>query len=121
MMYFARDKISIFKELKPIFQVKVRPNDNNQIAFPVGIDYKKKTDTVEVDMQPVQCGSCLSCFGRCSRMDKKIIKLARNVLDKLRNEKLEEIEKDQLKNRMSKIELSLENITNKLNSLLNKH
>lgn len=121
MSYFARDQISLFKELKPIFQVKVRPNDNNQIAVPVGIDYKKKTDAIEVDMEPVQCGSCLSCFGRCSRMDKKIIKLAKNVLDKIKNEKFEEIEKNQLKDRMSKIELSLENITNKLNSLLNRH
>ncbi|XP_055300695.1 transient receptor potential cation channel protein painless-like [Sitodiplosis mosellana] len=120
MKYFARATISVFKELKPVFQVRVKPNDNNQISLPVPIDYEKKTDAIENEMQPIQCHNCFSCFGKCSRMDKKIVKLAMVVLDKVKMEKFEEIEKDLLNDRIGKIEVSLENITNKLITLLNK-
>lgn len=121
MKYFARARISVLKELKPMFQIHVKPNDNNQISVPVEIDYEKKTNAiVENDMQPIKCTSCFSCCGKCAQMDKKIVKLASIVLEKVKMEKYEEIEKNQLNDRIRKIEVSLENINNKLITLLNK-
>lgn len=117
----ARATISVFKGLKPIFEIRVKPNANNQISVPVQIDYEKtKTDVIEFDMPPIQCINCFSCFGKCSRMDKKIVKLAFAVLEKIKMDKYEEIEKDLLKERIGKIENSLEIISNKLNTLLSK-
>lgn len=115
MKYFARATISVFKDLRPVFQVRVKPNSNNEISVPVEFDYEKKT--IE---QPIQCTNCFSCFGKCSRMDKKIVKLAYAVLEKVKVEKFEESEKDLLNDRIGKIEVSLENITKKLNTLLHK-
>lgn len=124
MNYFARTTISVFKGLEPEFEVHVKPNSNNEISVPVPIkvDYEKKTNAIETDPQPVQCGSCflLSCFGNCSRMDKKIVKLAFGVLEKVKMEKYEEAEKDLLNDRIGKIEEALETITIKLNTLLKK-
>lgn len=120
MKYFARATISIFKELKPSFQIHVKPNANCEISVPVNLEYEKKTDAIETDLQPIKCNNCFSFVGNCSRMDKKIMKRACAVLEKIRMEKYEENEKDLLKDRIGKIEVSLENITNKLNSLLSK-
>lgn len=118
MKYFARATISVFKDLMPIFQVRVKPNANNQIY--VAADDEKKLDAIDSDMQSIQCASCFSCFGKCSRMDKKIVKLAFNVLEKVKMEKYEEGEKDLLKNRIGHIENSLEDIKKKLNTLLSQ-
>lgn len=121
MKYFARATISVFKGLKPSFQIHVKPNDNNRISAKENIDYEKKTDAIESDMQTIQCANCFSCFGKCSRMDKKIVKLALIVLEKVEMEKYEEHEKNLLKERIRKIEISLENISNKLSDVfLNK-
>lgn len=120
MKYFARTRISVFKELKPTFQIKVKPNANNQILIPVDLEQKQKSDAIDIDEKPVECHDFLSSFGRCSRMDNKIVKLALFVLEKIKHEKYEEIEKDIMNERISKIEASLENITNKLTTLLNK-
>lgn len=118
MQYFAQ--ISVFKDLKPTFQATVKPNANNQILFPMDFESEKKTDTIDIYEKPVECTNFFSCFGKCARMDKKILKLALLVLEKIKLEKYEDVEKDLLKDRISKIEASLENITNKLNTLLNK-
>lgn len=114
MRFFARDTISVFKELKPTFQVRVKPNVNNQILVPDSVDSEDKAESKQF-----QCYHCFSCFGRCSRMDRKIVKLAFCLLEKVKMEKYEETEKDQLKDRMRRIEVSLEHITNKLNIILN--
>lgn len=118
MRYFARATISVFKDLMPVFQVRVKPNANNQIY--VAANDEKKIDAINSDMQSIQCANCFSCFGKCSRMDKKIVKLAFHVLEKVKMEMYEKNEKDVLKVRIGKIEHSLDIITNKLNTLLSK-
>lgn len=115
MRYFAREKNSVFQELKPVYQVKVLPNANNQILIPNHTDAEKETDD-----RPVQCYDCVSCFGHCSRMDGKIVKLAYSLLDKMRMEQYEEDENNLLKERIGRIEVTLENIANRLNSILRK-
>lgn len=120
MNYFARARISVFKDMKPNFQVKVKPNVNNQILLSVDLDYEKKTDAIDFDYKPVGCTKCCSCFGHCSRMDKKIVKLALCVLERIKVEKYEEIEKDLMNKRIHNIEESLEKITKKLDELLHK-
>lgn len=116
MKYFARATISVFKRLKPTFHIQVKPNANNQILVPIDSSNQKEKNAMESEKQPIQC---FACFGNCTRMDKKIMKLAFAVLEKIRMEKYEEDDKDLLKERICNIEVSLENIANKLNTLLN--
>lgn len=115
MRYFAREKNSVFQELKPVYQVKVLPNANNQILISNQLDAEKETDA-----KPMQCYDCFSCFGQCSRMDGRIVKLAYGVLEKVKMEQYEEDENNLLKERIGRIETTLENIANKLNSILRK-
>lgn len=115
MRYFARDKNSVFLELKPVFRVKVLPNANNQILIPNQSDTEKETDA-----KAIQCYDCFSCYGQCSRMDSKIVKFAFGLLEKVKMEQYEEEENNLLKERIGRIEVSLENIANKLNSILRK-
>lgn len=115
MRYFAREKNSVFQELKPVFRVKVLPNANNQILIPNQFDAEKESDD-----KTIKCYDCFSCFGQCSRMDSKIVKFAFGLLEKVKMEQYEEEENNLLKERISRIEVNLENIANKLNSVLNK-
>lgn len=101
MKYIARENNSVFNELKPIYQVAVKPNCNNQISVP-------------------NDSKAVTCLNRCSRMDRKIVKLAFSLFERVKMEQYEEYEKDLLKDRINQIEHSLENITNKLNTLLKK-
>lgn len=119
MRYFARSRISVFKTFIPTYKIRVKPNDNNQILVETFASDSKK-DMIENDFAPVECISGCPCAGRCSRMEKKIIKLASNVLEKIKREKYEEAEKEHYKNRIVNIEASLHDITQKLNILLNK-
>lgn len=115
MRYFAREKNSVFQELKPVFRVKVLPNATNQILIPNQYDAEK-----EPEAKSIKCHDCFSCFGQCSRMDGKIMKLAFGLLEKVKMEQYEEHESNLLKERIGRIEVTLENIANKLNSILRK-
>lgn len=90
-----------------MFKVYVKPNANNEISTPLEV---KSKDVVDDDWQTVQCENCFSCFGKCSQMEKKIVKHALAVLDKAKAEKTKQ----------SEIEAKLEIITNKLDILLNR-
>ena len=105
--YISRSTISVFKDLRPVFKVYVKPNANNEISTPLEV---KSKDIVDDDLQTIQCENCFSCFGKCSQMEKKIVKHALAVLDKAKVEKTKQ----------SEIEAKLEIITNKLDILLNK-
>lgn len=115
MRYFAREKNSVFEELKPVFRIKVLPNANNQILIPNQFDVEKDTDA-----KSIKCYDCFSCFGQCSRMDSKIVKFAFGLLEKVKMEHFEEEENNLLKERIARIEVNLENIANQLNSILKK-
>lgn len=90
-----------------MFKIYVKPNVNNEISTPLEA---KGKDIVDDDLQTIQCENCFSCFGKCSQMEKKIVKHALAVLDKAKVEKTKQ----------SEIEAKLEIITNKLDILLSK-
>lgn len=56
----------------------------------------------------------------CVQMERKIIKLAFNILEKRKQEKFEELEKEHLIHRIQCIEISLNNITQKLDKIMTK-
>lgn len=107
MKYFARDTISVFKKLNPVFHVGVKTNAGNQITHP----------TNENSIEPIHCSSCISCFGHCSRMDNKIIKGANLVLAKVNAEKHEVDEaakENPLRTEIEEMKVSIEIIKNLL-------
>lgn len=107
MKYFAYDGFCIFRKLKPIFRIGVKTNARNQISIPVN----------ENDMEPMACSKSIGCCGRCSRMDRKIVKSANLVLDKVNAEKFvedEEAKGDPLKTEIKDIKASLEMMKNML-------
>lgn len=108
MKYFARDAISVLKKLKPTYRIGVRTNAYNQISIPNADDRG-----IEIMM----CNSCLSYFGRCSRMSAKIVKLANGVLKKVNAERFKKVDGDPLRCEIEELKASIEQIKN---ILLNK-
>lgn len=102
MKFFARDAISVLKKLKPQYRIGVKTNANNRISIP-------NTDD---DLKQMLCNSCLSYFGRCSRMSDKIVKLANEVLKKVNAEKHKENHKDPLRDEIQELKASIELIKN---------
>lgn len=101
MKYFAYDGFCIFRKLQPIFRIGVKTNARNQISIPAN----------EHDMEPMPCSNAIGCCGRCSRMDRKIVKSANLVLAKINAEKFEvdeEAKGDPLKTEIEDIKASLE-------------
>lgn len=64
------------------------------------------------DYEPMKCNSCLSYFGRCSRMSDKIVKMANRVLRKKSAEKYKTNKKDPLREEINELKASLEIIKN---------
>lgn len=120
MKYFARTRLGVFKKSIPSYLFRVKPNDQNQIYVEAQeSNDKSKSNTIEDET----IGCFISrCFyrGSCSRMEKKIIKLAFNILEKRKQEKFEELEKEHLIHRIHCIENSLNCITQKLDLIINK-
>lgn len=72
------------------------------------------------NLRPLRCIHFLTCSDPCARMDSKIVKLAIQVLEKNALDEKDENEREQLNNRMAKIETSLQTILDKLNELTMK-
>lgn len=88
--YFSRSSISVANQLKAEkLQLTVKPNLNNQIVFARG-----------------KALNCLGCSGidPCCRMDGRIVKLTKSVLEKTKLEKYEENEKEQIKTLIKNVE-----------------
>lgn len=121
---FARSKINVFKMFIPAYRIHVKPNDNNLIFIETAETASEngllKKENSDHDLASVGCMNGCLCAGHCSRMEKKIIKLASAVLEKVRNEKEEAAEREQYKNKIENIEASLHDLTEKLKILLNK-
>lgn len=123
MNYLARSRISVFKALVSAYKIRIRPNENNQIKAAQrlskndidAVDYKAGMGSSQ--LKALECIGCCACFGDCFRMDRKIVKSSLHVLDKLRDEREEEDDKELLKTRIEKIEQSLDQILDKLNRL----
>lgn len=105
---FARDAISVLKKLRPAYRVGIRVNANNQITVP-HMDNGVADDD---DYEPMHCNSCLSYFGRCSRMSDKIVKMANCVLKKTNAEKYKVNKRDPLLDEINELKASVEIIKN---------
>lgn len=116
---FTRARISIFKTLISGYKVRIRPNDNNQIKAQLrnakNVDARDAKIDARNQLKVLECCGCHSCLGNCLRMDKKIVKLSFQILEKIRAEQDEENDKEELKIRIQSIESSLEKIMSKLN------
>lgn len=118
--YYARSRIGVFKKSIPSYLIRVKPNDQNQIYVKTPeTNYEPKRNTIEDET--IGC-FISSCFSRCScsRMEKKIIKLAFNILEKRKQEKFEKSEKEHVIHGIRSIENSLRSITQKLDIMMNK-
>lgn len=119
MKYFARSRLGVFKKSIPSYLVRVKPNDQNHIYVEtVGTNDKPERNTIK--NETIGCFASGCFFRGCSRMEKKIIKLSFNILEKRRQEKFEELEKEHLIHRIHCIENSLHSITQKLDIIMNK-
>lgn len=94
--------------------IRIKPNDNNRILVPN--DGIGMTQTEE--LRPMQCVHL--CSDRCARMDSKIVKLALQALEKAENEQQEQSRDELLEKRISKMEATLDTISDKLDGLLRK-
>lgn len=111
LKHFARDAISVLKKLRPAYRVGVKINANNWITIP----HKENSAGIggdDEDYEPMRCNSCLSYFGRCSRMSDKIVKMASGVLKKTNAEKYKAIAKDPIREEIHELKAQLEIIKN---------
>lgn len=120
MKYCARSRLGVFTKSIPSYLIRVKPNDQNQIYVETQ-NTNDKSKTITTEDETIGC-FVSRCFyrGSCSRMERKIIKLAFNILEKRKQEKFEELEKEHLIQRIHCIENSLLSITQKLDVIMNK-
>lgn len=112
-----RSRISIFKEFIPLYRVSILPNRSNQIHIHILAD---KSTISRDDLRSMENnGGLLSCVspcsfpgGSCSQMESKIVKYSLQLLDKKRCDQAEESEKEELLNRLTKIEEMLAELMN---------
>ncbi|XP_037046803.1 transient receptor potential cation channel protein painless-like [Bradysia coprophila] len=88
--YFSRSSISVANQLKADKILTVKPNLNNQIVF--------------AQDNGINCIRCCHGIDPCCRMDGRIVKLASSVLEKIKMEKYEQNERDQIKTLIKNVE-----------------
>lgn len=72
------------------------------------------------NLRPLRCIHFFTCSDPCARMDSKIVTLAIQVIEKNALNEKDENERDQLIERMTRMETSLQTILDKLNELTAK-
>lgn len=112
-----RSRISIFKKFIPLYRVSILPNRNNQIHIHIPVDKNARRgddlQSIENNDELMTCGSpCLFPGGSCSKMEPKIVKYSLQLLDKKRCDQAEEREKEDLLNRLRKMETMLNELVN---------
>lgn len=113
--YLPKSSIIILPNLKN--QIKVPTiNDDEEILNSKGLRKMEEN----VDSINLQCSlNPLICFGhRCSQMESKIVKYAKAVLEYKEKEIQECEDKEESKQRLITIENRLDNITLKLDTLI---
>ncbi|XP_031634835.1 transient receptor potential cation channel protein painless-like [Contarinia nasturtii] len=108
-----------FDETKPIYNIRIKPNDNNQILIPDTNNTNDEVNQTDDNLRPLLCFHRLCC-NRCTHMDSKIVKLAFQCLEKTAIEQHEENEREKHNERLTRMEETLETIVDKLNDILNK-
>lgn len=108
-----------FDELKSIYHIRVKPNDYNQILIP-DLNTHEGSSEISDNLRPLRCIHFFTCSDPCARMDSKIVTLAIQVIEKNALNEKDENERDQLIERMTRMETSLQTILDKLNELTAK-
>lgn len=120
--------ISLFPKFLPMNTIVLTPNDRNKVYI-MRSPYLQRTDSKECLMvdndlialkspsQPLAC-----CFGmeRCSRMDGKIVRYARTVLENCDRAIDEEKIQEEIDKRMEKIEKNVASIEGMLREILQR-
>ncbi|KAG4068728.1 hypothetical protein HA402_002419 [Bradysia odoriphaga] len=112
--------ISVFPDYLPLKKLSVLPNANNLVRIPIKREKYQLFDDDDIE-DPIKTSKSLDCplnlslcciFGnqRCSRMEKKIVKYAKLVLDSKNRENELEIERNELQRRIGNIENRIEQI-----------
>lgn len=117
MKLFMRSRISIFKKFIPLYRVSILPNRNNQIHIHIPTDKNASAGddlrSMENNDELLTCGSpCSFAGGSCSKMEPKIVKYSLQLLDKKRCDQVEEREKEDLLNRLKRMEAMLNELIN---------
>lgn len=113
-----RSRISVFKKFIPMYRVSILPNRSNeiQIHFPAdkninGVD--RDLRSIENNEEVLTCASpCSFPGGSCTKMEPKIVKYSLQLLDKKRCDQAEESGKEELLNRLSRMEAMLTELLN---------
>lgn len=113
--------------------IKVLPNSKNQVNIPVPVNSGPSNTKIDIDKLEngtntffrdldgaVKTPGCCSIIGHCSRMEQKIVKYAKTVLEN--NEKLliKDAEDQEINKRMVKIEKAIDEILLKINLVTEK-
>lgn len=125
----------LFPEFLPLNIIKVQPNKNNQVLIPIRCEDEELTknrQTVDIErlligstapVRNLDCnikmlGCCLA--NHCSRMENKIMKYAKAVVEKNEYGREDEIDLHSINKRMAKIEKNINNIFVKIDLVLTK-
>lgn len=106
---FAK-RISLFPFFLPKYRIIVKPNQENKIEIPHAEPLGKFGD----DYEDIEGGGC--CFERCQnyRLDRKIVKNAKIII----NKKSHVSEFDEIKNQLTQYETKLEHVESTLKKVL---
>lgn len=110
----------MFPDYLPLHKLSVLPNANNIVRIPIKREKYQLFDDDDIE-DPTKTSKSLDCplslslccmFGnqRCSRMEKKIVKYAKLVLDSKDRENEQEAERNELQRRIGNIENRIEQI-----------
>lgn len=106
---FAK-RISLFPHFLPKYKITVKPNQDNKIEIPHAEPLGKFGD----DYEDIESGGC--CLERCQnyRLDRKIVKSAKHVVNKKTNVS----EFGEIKDKLTKYELKIDSLESTLKKVL---
>lgn len=138
MRKWSSNFMSLFPSFLPLHTLKVYPNENNVLKIPFPQNYDNKQNQYEMEIETTTIVSSTDdkrnfyqdienakkshgCSGgHCTRMEGKIVKYAKQVLEKKKFH-LEKIEEKERNNeRIDKIEKSIEQILTKISFIAEK-
>lgn len=116
--------MNLFPDFLPLNMLTVLPNSNNQVVIPISSQSLTKLNNIEEAINAnyrqldfsVRALNC--CFGiKCSRMEVKIVKYAKHVLDVQYRDMEEERDRREMKQRVVRIEEKIDDIYEKIETV----
>lgn len=116
--------MNLFPDFLPLNMLTVLPNSNNQVVIPISSESLMKLDNIEETTSSnyrqlefsVRALNC--CFGiKCSRMEVKIVKYAKHVLDIQYRNIEDESNRQEMQQRMVRIEERINDMYGKLETV----